>query len=62
MSILLSQLGFEVIATDLGEKDGVVNGDEEGIWRTPLKRLKDNISLSTGSLTPQLIADTRRSP
>lgn len=43
LSILLSQLGADVITTDLGDESG---GDEDGQWRTPLGRLKANISLS----------------
>lgn len=43
LSILLAQLGADVITTDLGDKGG---DDEDQAFRTPLGGLKTNISLS----------------
>jgi 2-polyprenyl-3-methyl-5-hydroxy-6-metoxy-1,4-benzoquinol methylase len=43
LSILLSQLGSDVVSTDLGEPDGV-----EAVGKqTPFRQLKGNVLLST---------------
>lgn len=44
LSLLLAQLGSDVITTDLG--DEADDAEEGGTWRTPLGRLSANISLS----------------
>lgn len=43
LSILLAQLGADVITTDLGDEGGE---DESQAFRTPLGRLKANVSFS----------------
>ncbi|BEJ11076.1 hypothetical protein CspHIS471_0104980 [Cutaneotrichosporon sp. HIS471] len=51
LSILLAQLGADVITTDLGDE----NGDDEGqAFRTPLGRLKANISLNQLERPPRV--------
>jgi 2-polyprenyl-3-methyl-5-hydroxy-6-metoxy-1,4-benzoquinol methylase len=44
LSILLGQLGADVVASDLG--DAVMGDDEDQERRTPLARLKSNVELS----------------
>ncbi|KAK4689063.1 hypothetical protein P7C73_g1024, partial [Tremellales sp. Uapishka_1] len=55
LSILLSQIGFEVVATDLGS-EGEGEEQEEQEWRTPLQRLKGNIQLNQLDKPPRALA------
>lgn len=54
LSILLAQLGADVVATDLGDSDEEV--DMEGERRTPLARLQANVELSTLPALPDSLA------
>jgi 2-polyprenyl-3-methyl-5-hydroxy-6-metoxy-1,4-benzoquinol methylase len=44
LSILLAQLGADVVASDLGDSD--FDEEMEGERRTPLARLQANVELS----------------
>lgn len=52
LSILLAQLGADVVASDLGDSD--LDEEMEGERRTPLARLQANVELSK-SPTPQFV-------
>lgn len=51
LSLVLAQLGADVITTDLG--DEADDAEEGGTWRTPLGRLSANMALS------ELLLDAR---
>ncbi|GMK54336.1 hypothetical protein CspeluHIS016_0109220 [Cutaneotrichosporon spelunceum] len=53
LSILLAQLGADVITTDLGDEDRDV---ESQAFRTPLGRLKGNISLNRLEHPPRVLS------
>nr|XP_031863217.1 uncharacterized protein CI109_001089 [Kwoniella shandongensis]KAA5530289.1 hypothetical protein CI109_001089 [Kwoniella shandongensis] len=57
VSLLLGQLGVNVIGTDLGDDEEGHEEDEQGAgFRTPLGRLRSNIALNECAITPSVRA------
>ena len=55
LSILLAQLGADVVASDLGDSD--LDEDMEGERRTPLARLQANVELSKSPTPKSVLAE-----
>jgi hypothetical protein len=60
LSILLAQLGADVVASDLGDSDE--DEEMEGERRTPLARLQANVELSKSSALQLALAEPEQTP
>jgi 2-polyprenyl-3-methyl-5-hydroxy-6-metoxy-1,4-benzoquinol methylase len=60
LSILLAQLGADVVASDLGDSD--FDEEMEGERRTPLARLQANVELSESPAPQYALAEPEQTP